>query len=86
MSTESTNGCCVDRLWAERNPTHPDTEAVKRKACSAETCMSLPDGKTCGDCVHKRRCVTFGFADSETNTSCSFFPRRFVRAREKAVR
>lgn len=27
------------------------------KACTDKTCMNLPSGKTCGDCVHTRRCV-----------------------------
>ena len=38
--------------------------------------MNLPAGTTCGDCVHKSRCLAFGYTDSETATVCSFFPRR----------
>jgi hypothetical protein len=54
--------------------------------CTADTCMHLPAGKTCGDCVHLRRCVAFGFTDSETADSCDFFPRRLRLAKEEAAR
>jgi hypothetical protein len=39
--------------------------------------MRLPDGKTCGDCVHIYRCTIFGFTSSPANTSCDFWPNRF---------
>lgn len=45
--------------------------------CNAATCMNLPEGKTCGDCFHIRRCRMFGFTSSEKNKHCDFFPRRF---------
>jgi hypothetical protein len=57
-------GCCADRKYG--------------KGCNESTCMNLPEGKTCGDCAHKRRCLAFGFTSSEGNTSCDFFPRRFL--------
>lgn len=57
------NGCCEDKKYG--------------KGCTPETCMSLPEGKTCGDCVHWIRCETLGFSDSRDLTDCSFFPRRF---------
>ena len=38
--------------------------------------MALPPGKTCGDCVHTRRCVAI-FGMSPTDTSCDFHPSRF---------
>ncbi len=47
------------------------------KACSDKTCMELPAGKTCGDCSHIRHCEAF-YARSDTDTSCDFFPRRFL--------
>lgn len=39
--------------------------------------MALPEGKSCADCKHIRRCVAFGYSAPE-NTSCDFYPRRFV--------
>jgi len=46
------------------------------KACTSETCMQLPEGKTCGHCFHAYRCnVLFGHKD--TDTYCDWFPRRF---------
>ncbi len=39
--------------------------------------MQLPEGKTCGDCQHIKRCRAFGFTSSEANTSCDFWPSRF---------
>lgn len=50
------------------------------KACNASTCMTLPEGESCGACVHLRRCAAF-FGAKPERTSCDFFPRRFVRAR-----
>lgn len=46
-------------------------------SCAEDTCMALPAGKTCGGCVHFRRCSLFGFTDSVDRTSCDFSPRRF---------
>lgn len=39
--------------------------------------MQLPDGKTCGDCAHVRRCVAI-FGHKPEDTYCDFFPRRFL--------
>lgn len=64
-------GCCVDR------------ESGTEGACVPETCMTLPAGQTCGTCVHARRCITI-FGMTEDDTSCSFFPRRFRQAPERA--
>jgi hypothetical protein len=58
----TTMGCCVDRKYG--------------CGCTDETCMNLPDGKTCGDCVHLRRCVAI-FGHKPEDTYCDFFPRRF---------
>lgn len=80
-------GCCVDRLWAERNRDDPsparrrDAKIVADKACTPSTCMMLPEGKTCGDCVHIKRCEAI-FGHTPTDRSCDFFPRRFL---ERAV-
>jgi hypothetical protein len=38
--------------------------------------MLLPDGKTCGDCRHVRRCIGMGFTESASETECDFFPIR----------
>lgn len=58
-------GCCTDRrLGYER-------------ACTDDTCMRLPAGKTCGDCVHLTRCKSFGFTAAASEQACSFHPRRF---------
>ena len=46
------------------------------KACTPKTCMDLPDGKTCGDCVHIKRCKAI-FGHTETDTVCDWFPRKF---------
>ena len=46
------------------------------KACNASTCMALPVGKTCGDCVHREHCFAM-YAHKPTDTYCDFFPRRF---------
>lgn len=50
------------------------------EACTDATCMALPEGKTCGDCVHVYRCTTM-FGHSPSDTYCDWFPRRF---RERA--
>ena len=42
--------------------------------------MALPAGKTCGDCVHTRRCVSM-FGHTPADTSCDFHPSRY---RERA--
>ena len=49
------------------------------KACVPGTCMCLPDGMTCHDCVHVDRCVAM-FGVQPSNAYCDFFPRRFSRA------
>lgn len=56
------HGCCVDKAYG--------------KGCTPETCMQLPEGKTCGDCVHIARCKAI-FGHVETDTYCDFFPRWF---------
>lgn len=46
------------------------------KACTDATCMELPEGKTCGHCVHEYRCCLM-FGHTPTDTYCDWFPRRF---------
>lgn len=45
-------------------------------SCDSKTCMDLPEGKTCGDCVYVKRCVSM-FGHTITDTYCDWFPRRF---------
>lgn len=47
------------------------------KACTSDTCMKLPDGKTCGDCRHVERCVSM-FGHVPSDAYCDWFPRRFA--------
>ena len=42
----------------------------------------LGPGKTCGDCVHLRRCLMLGFTDSAANTWCDFIPVRFLARKD----
>ena len=42
--------------------------------------MKLPEGKTCDDCVHAKRCFGMGFSKSG-NRSCDFWPNKY---REKS--
>jgi hypothetical protein len=44
-----------------------------------DAAMRLPPGKTCGDCVHIRRCVGM-FGHVPADTSCDFFPSRYREA------
>lgn len=38
--------------------------------------MALPEGKTCGDCIHCRRCcLIFGHVPEDTR--CDWAPSRF---------
>lgn len=46
------------------------------KECTPETCMELPAGKMCGDCVHERRCCLM-FGHKPSDTYCDWFPRKF---------
>ena len=46
------------------------------KACNSDTCMELPLGKTCGDCLSFLRCKgIMGLTGRETY--CDWFPRVF---------
>lgn len=63
-------GCCVDFASAHGGTGHCE-------GGHADRCMRLPEGKTCGDCAHVRRCEAFGFTRNAQETVCSFHPRRF---------
>jgi hypothetical protein len=39
--------------------------------------MGLPDGKTCGDCAHCRRCCLI-FGHTPEDEVCDWYPSRFL--------
>jgi hypothetical protein len=51
---------------------HPRPECVRFGT------MDLPQGYTCSDCAHVRFCLQFLGKDIAGNTSCDWFPIRFV--------
>lgn len=50
-----------------------------RRSVSDEDQMNLPEGKTCGDCVHCRRC-TLMFGHIPADEACDWSPSRFREA------
>lgn len=61
----------------------------KRGAVIGEPCkfsrhghqsMDLPEGKTCADCIHVRRCVSM-FGRIPADEQCDFFPVRYQEAK-----
>jgi hypothetical protein len=46
--------------------------------------MDLPEGKTCSDCRHIGFCLQFLGEDVAGNTSCDWFPIRFVSKIQEA--
>ena len=44
--------------------------------------LSLPDGKICNDCIHRMRCIGFGFSWA-SRKSCDFYPVRFQQRLKK---
>lgn len=48
------------------------------KKCTPDTCMELPEGKTCFDCSNYKRCHML-CGHQATDTYCDWFPRRFVQ-------
>lgn len=59
-------GCCIDRRTDAPNP------------CTNYSCMRLPKGKTCNDCVHLERCMLI-FGAKPLDQTCNFFPRKFLQ-------
>lgn len=55
------------------------------RACTPDTCMELPSGVTCGDCVHVERCCTI-YGHIPGDTYCDWFPRRFCATPESPSR
>lgn len=56
----------------------PQREPLRRSV-SDEDRMNLPIGKTCGDCVHARRC-TMMFGHIRADETCDWAPSRFREA------
>ena len=54
------------------------------KSCNDKTCMALPGGLTCGDCVHERRCCMI-FGHTPNDAYCDWFPRRFQAKQTRAA-
>lgn len=54
----------------------PRTKAWKRDAQTDADGMSLPDGTTCGDCLHFRRCNAI-FGHIAVDQVCDWAPSRF---------
>ena len=52
--------------------------------CTETTCMTLPEGETCSDCVHFCRCSWLISCDA-TRTRCDWYPRRFRPIRDVTV-
>lgn len=50
---------------------------------SVDDDMKLPEGKTCGDCRHIKRCTAL-FGVKATNTFCDFAPSCFSDAMLRA--
>jgi len=55
-----------------------------RSEHSAEHGMNLPDGKTCGDCLHLRRCQSI-YGRVPFDEVCDWAPSRFKDARQYFV-
>jgi hypothetical protein len=45
--------------------------------------MRLPEGRTCDDCAHAKRCFGFGFS-TPGRTSCDFWPNKYREAAKAA--
>jgi hypothetical protein len=43
----------------------------------------LPDGKTCADCVHYRRCLWLVYTVASHNKECDWSPSRFKEQEEE---
>lgn len=48
-----------------------------REGGHAFASMDLPEGRTCSDCIHIRFCTQF-LGDVSRNTSCDWYPIRFI--------
>jgi hypothetical protein len=55
-------------------PTQAQIDKAKRLFVQLD--MLLPDGKTCGDCIHIRRCTGLGVTNA-SRESCDWSPSRF---------
>jgi hypothetical protein len=55
---------------SDQSPAEPDGEP------DYYADMRLPEGITCDDCRHAKRCFGMGFSEAG-RTSCDFWPSRF---------
>ncbi|RMO77244.1 hypothetical protein ALQ35_100237 [Pseudomonas fluorescens] len=62
----------MERVMPEQRAPYP------RSADNADQ-MNLPEGKTCGDCVHCKRCTAM-FSHIPADESCDWSPSRFREA------
>lgn len=51
-------------------------EPMKKNSQTDKDKMSLPEGKTCGDCGHERRCCGM-FGHIPADEVCDWAPSRF---------
>ncbi|WP_073844278.1 hypothetical protein [Pseudomonas sp. BTN1] len=58
-------------------------EPLRRQAIDEDR-MNLPEGKTCGDCIHAKRC-TMMFGDIPEAEACDWAPSRFRDAVQKVA-
>jgi hypothetical protein len=65
-------------MSTENQNSIPEREPYKRDGRDIE--MDLPEGKTCGDCVHCRRC-TLMFGHIPADEVCDWMPSRFREAK-----
>lgn len=50
------------------------------KNCTPETCMNLPQDKTCENCIFEKFCEQF-HGRTKNSTACDWFPRRFKESK-----
>lgn len=60
-----------------------DQRQPMRRESPDEYKMNLPDGKTCGDCVHFRRCNGM-YGHIAADETCDWAPSRFSAAQPTA--
>ena len=74
---------CVNCNASKETHTQPDLTCLGSagRAGKRYATLELPEGKTCGDCVHFERCEWL-ISCKRDRTSCDWHPIRFV---EKTV-
>jgi len=67
----------------ENQPMATEQRAPYPRSADNADNMNLPEGKTCGDCAHCRRC-TLMFGHIPEDESCDWSPSRFTPIKEVA--